>query len=225
MAIGIWPQGLTSLAVTIFDRVDGDYDVGIGEVVDGLDVAPLSWLSSHIAQLTALSELSIRTDLECARYFAAQPTLAVLSGMTGLRKLSLDCADMRGVEWSVAPLRALTSLTLSKCAAGDAMLGLAQLTGLRLLALRRCQLQSNLVLAFARNRRQHVAGGSPPLLDFSLDDDVKCIVAVLPKVLESAEQTGLRHIRVPVPTNCAVGVMIEAFNLTWGRYRSCRQVH
>ena len=148
-AMVIWPQGLTSLTLAVGDpfEVDGEVEP-IGEPVGGLDVAPLQWLSGHIAQLTNLRVLSISADLNGARYFAAQPTLAVLSGITGLRQLSLACADVRDVDWGAAPLRALTLLALTRCAACDAMPGLAQLTCLRSLALRWCQLQPVLVSTF-----------------------------------------------------------------------------
>ena len=226
-AMVMWPQGLTSLTLSVGDTLEDDGDaVQIGEQVDGLDVAPLQWLSGHVAQLTGLSELSITADMNGAVYFAAQPTLAVLSGITGLRQLSLCRADVRGVQWGASSLRELTALTLLRCAACDAMPGLAYLTCLRSLALRRCQLQPSRVLAFVRRRRQRLArpGASPPDLDFCLDDAVELTVAELATMLESAEQAGLRHVCIQYSAKGALSEMIEAFNLKWGRYRSCTRV-
>ena len=223
----IWPRGLTSLTLSVGDHFEDDGGVEpIGEIVDGLDVAPLHWLRSRIAQLTDLRALSISADLNGARYFAVQPTLAVLSGITGLRQLSLACADVRGVDWGEAPLRALTSLTLFRCATSDTAPNIAQLTCLRSLALRWCYLQPALVSAFVRLRRQRlaVAGASPPQLDVCLADDVAWTPMVLSTVLESAEQAGLQHVSMQIPDNCDVREMVEAFNLKWGRSKSCTQV-
>ena len=226
-AVVILPQGLTSLTLSVGDHDDGDEEVvQIGEPVDGLDVAPLQWLSGHIAQLTDLSELTISANLNGAQYFAAQPTLAVLSGITGLRQLSLESADVRDVEWGATPLRALTSLTLLRCAACDAMPRLAQLTCLRSLALQWCQLQPDLVSAFVRLRKQWlaVAGTPPPRLDLCLYDDVKLTAAVLSTVLEFADEAGLQHVSMQIPVDGDVREMVEAFNLRWGRYKSCTHV-
>ena len=223
----ILPQGLTSLTLSVGDHLDGDGEVvPIGESIGDLDVAPLQWLSDHIAKLTALSELSISADLNGARYFAAQPTLAVLSGITGLRQLSLESADVRGVDWGGAPLRALTSLTLLRCAACNVMQGLGILTCLRTLALQWCQVQPAAVSAFVCSRRQWlaVADTPPPRLGLCLLDNVKLAAAVLSTLLEFAEQAGLQHISMQMPNNSDVREMVEAFNRKWGLYRSCTQV-
>ena len=157
-AIALWPSGLTALMLSLRDIHDEFGIVNVGQVVGELDVAPLSWLSGHIAPLTVLRKLSILTlDLEGAQFVAVRPMLEALSATTSLRQLSLVCADVRGVEWGAAPLRALTSLELCWCAADNAMTGLALLTGLRSLALRWCQLQPDLLLACMNHRRVGLA--------------------------------------------------------------------
>ena len=156
-------RGLTSLDVT-FEHL-GDF---AEELVDDVEVIQLPWLSSQIAQLSALCAIRIASTKDVP-HLAALPTLVTLSVATGLRRLEMIWVDLRGAEWGAMPLCALTALLLCCCHAPHAMSSLAPRTKLSYLRLRNCDVVPDDVSAFVQLRGRALAGAPVPRPHLELD--------------------------------------------------------
>ena len=68
--------------------------------------------------------------------------------------------------------------------------------------------------------------GSSPHVDLVLDDEAELMIKTLPRVLEVAEEVGLRHIRVPGSALDTVMIWEEvaAFNMRWDSCKSCTRL-
>ena len=210
-------QGLTSLDVSVFTRVD--------EGTEDYELMSVARVCSPISQRTLLRSLGIHTmDDVDNDTIEPQATLRELSAFTDLRRLELTRVDVTCVRWAASPLCALTAICLSRCYTKGALPALAMISTMQSLVMHYCEIGADDIELFVTQRMLRLAGGPPLDLDFDMRHHRRLVtVANLKQMLHSAEHIGLRHVCVPHLGSELATELIEAFNSKWGRLRDCVQ--
>ena len=210
-------QGLTSLDVSVFTRVDED--------TEAHEIMSVSRICVPISQLTRLRSLGIHgMDDDDDDTIEQQATLRELSAFTDLRRLKLTRVDVTCVKWAATPLCALTAICLIRCYTKGTLPALAVISKLQSLAMYQCEIDAGDIDLFVTRRMLRLAGGPPLDLDFDVRHNWELVtVAGLKQMLQSAEHIGLRHVRVPHLGSESATELIAAFNSKWGRLRDCVQ--